>query len=269
MLPRPLAGALPRPAGPPLDPDPDPASPCVLETPLPARLPEPVPRGQRLAVVAAVLPHPAGPARPPPHDLEQAGATRRPRHHRGPERGAAWQARRRQAAALPQAAGRYHRGLSERGLPDRCGAAGAGGVQAGDHQQAGAGGRGCAPDQGPGSATGGAAPRPRGRQGDAVAHRGRQAAGVRGDQAGRRRGRGPACRRRPDRGRRPSGAGAAPQRDQARTHWSLHGAGGSPPDHHPADPPAAGPGPGSPGRRHARRVQPAGQSARSRRPPDP
>ncbi len=209
---RPVARALPHAAGPPLGPSPDPAAAAVFEAPLPARLRDAVPRGRRLDRLAAVLPHPAGPARPAPHYPEQAGATLRPRHHRRPEHRAAGKARRRQAAALPQAAGRHHRRRRERGLPDRCGTAGAGDRQAGRHEQAGAGCRGCAPDQDPGSSPRGAPPGTGGRAGAAVTRRCRQTGRLRGDQAGRRPGRSPARRRRADRGRRPSRSGAAPQR---------------------------------------------------------
>ena len=67
------------PAWSPVGPDPDPAAPAVLETPLPARLPDALPGGQRLDLVAAVLPHRPGPAGSPPHHAGQAGRPRRPR----------------------------------------------------------------------------------------------------------------------------------------------------------------------------------------------
>src|SRR6266700_1212199 len=62
----PLAGTVFGPAGPPLAPGADPAATAVPQAPLPARLPEPVPRGRRLDLLAAVLPHRLGPARPAP-----------------------------------------------------------------------------------------------------------------------------------------------------------------------------------------------------------
>src|SRR6266487_3933725 len=61
-----LAGTVFGPAGPPLAPGADPAATAVPQTPLPARLPEPVPRGRRLDLLAAVLPHRLGPARAAP-----------------------------------------------------------------------------------------------------------------------------------------------------------------------------------------------------------
>jgi hypothetical protein len=144
----------PEPARSPVGPDPNPAAPAVLETPLPARLRDALPGGQRLDLVAAVLPHRPGPAGSPPHHPGQAGRPGRPRGHRAAQRRAAGKARQRQAAALPQAQDRHHGGLSERGLPDRPGAAGAGGRQASHHGQAGPGCRGRDPN--PGSGTVGA-----------------------------------------------------------------------------------------------------------------
>src|SRR6266487_3128910 len=74
----PLAGTVFGPAGPPLAPGADPAATAVPQTPLPARLPEPVPRGRRLDLLAAVC-H-IGLDQPVPHPttLARAGRPCRP-----------------------------------------------------------------------------------------------------------------------------------------------------------------------------------------------
>ena len=68
------------------------ALPAVLEAPLPARLPDAVPRGCRLDRLAAVLPYPLGSARPTPDHAEQARRARRPTGARRAQRRAAGQA---------------------------------------------------------------------------------------------------------------------------------------------------------------------------------
>src|SRR6266542_5194467 len=70
-LPRPLARALLRPAGPPLDPDPDRTAPCVPQAPLPARLPDLVQGGRRPDLVAVVCRIPLDPTVPHPTTLSK------------------------------------------------------------------------------------------------------------------------------------------------------------------------------------------------------
>ena len=79
---RAVAGAGCSPAGSAVDPDRHAAAAAVSEAPLPAGLPEPVPGGRRLELVAAVLPHRSGPAGAASDHAGQAGGSRRSGHRR-------------------------------------------------------------------------------------------------------------------------------------------------------------------------------------------
>jgi hypothetical protein len=103
---------------------------CCTGTIATAGLREPVPRGGRLDLVAAVLPPRPGSAGAAPDHAGQAGPARRPEHGRAAQQRPARQAGRGQAAARPQAAGGHHRGGGRQRLPDRRRPAGAGGPKA-------------------------------------------------------------------------------------------------------------------------------------------
>ena len=77
---------------------------------------------------------------PHPDDADEADHPVRGGGGGRAERGAAGQGGRAETAAHGPGAGRYHGDRRERGLPDRCGAAGQGGGQAGAGGAAGAGG---------------------------------------------------------------------------------------------------------------------------------